>query len=242
MSDKYTFTCTLLDCAARLHGPIVNGQESTAHAEVLMGNKTNPIEITCHVECLNNTYSHNPAILLVSLEINNLYKDIRTPMPHDASDGLYLNISHPTPTYCSQTNNIMQYSFIIYPTIKMNHTVVRCGVIYFSGRGPCWGEQVVLIQYVNDPIEPTPTPPTCTTPYTTTTTEYSTTTTADEATTTGSNPSMSERQSDQQEVILGASLGTIITVIAIIGVAVFLGILVCKLFTRTKCPMRIAPK
>lgn len=146
--ERY-LTCIPLDCAAILYGPIINGQEFRNYTNVLFGNEKSPVVMTCQVECLNLTYTHNPAIALVSLEItHNFYKDIRTRKTYDMRDGLYQKIDHSPPRRCDHTHDIMEYSFDIYPTIKMNHTMVRCGVTYISG--PCWGEQVVLVQYVND--------------------------------------------------------------------------------------------
>ena len=106
------------------------------------------MEITCTVTCLNHvdTGRYAPGLSLVVTEIG-IYKEFQG--EPGANDDLYRDIEYLRPSLCSQTNSyMMQYSYHIYPTIKMDRTVVRCGV-HFSSQARCWGEPVVVIQYIN---------------------------------------------------------------------------------------------
>lgn len=139
----------LLDCNATLYGPIINGEESTNHIEVLMGNETSPIELICQVAISNS--NRYPTIALVIPEIINSFEELRGGV---RNDDLYQDINYTRPDSHPQTNSdIMRYSFQIYPKIKMNRTMLRCGVTLLQRNGEiCWGEQVVLIKYVNSSL------------------------------------------------------------------------------------------
>ena len=117
--------------------------------KVIMGNETSPLEFTCQVD-ISNPKRH-PAIALV-IPVLNTFEDIRGPTSNDhLYQYIYYNESD------TDSNDPMIYSFQIYPKITMNGTMIRCGV-GFSGEdfGPCWGEQVLIVHYVNSSI------PTCT--------------------------------------------------------------------------------
>ena len=161
---------TLTDCAAILDGPFIEGQD-TQDMNPLEGNKTSPVVIRCQVKCSNYTDTHhryNPALALVVTELG-IYKEIQNQQyGYDTQHGLYQRITYTPSDYCSQSNNyMMQYSFAIYPTIKMDKTVARCGVSFLPSRPPCWGEPVVFVRYVNSSMtDDDLTPMACTPPST----------------------------------------------------------------------------
>ena len=68
------------------------------------------------------------------------------------NEALYEDIEYSCMSLCEQDNNYtIQTSYRIYPTINMSQVVVRCSV-YLSSQARCWGEQVVVIQYINPTI------------------------------------------------------------------------------------------
>ena len=127
--------------------------------KVIRGNETSPLEFTCQVN-ISNPNGH-PAIALV-IPLLNMFEPIRGP---DRNDVLYTDIRYNE--LDADSNDTRISSVQIYPKITMNGTVIRCGVA-FSGEsiGPCWGEQVLIVHYVNSSIlpQPTPTPTPCPTP------------------------------------------------------------------------------
>ena len=191
--------------------------------EVLMGNETSPINITCQVDISNP--DRIPAIALVIPALNTMV-EIKHPNRDDSP--LYEEISRTEQNDFRETNNsTMRYSYQIKPKITMNGTMIRCGVGFFrETTGSCWGEQVILVHYVNLSM----TPDTCTASNTinTTTTDASPTTVSYNVT---SAPSDVIEQYGQ---IVGISLGTVIPGAIITGVLVLLVILACKLFTGKK--------
>ena len=159
---------TLTDCAAILDGPFIEGQDSPSDINLLEGNEISPVEISCQVTCLNHSVPdlhHNPRLSLVVTELGK-FRDIQgLQHGYDTEDGLYQNITYTSSNNCEQANNyMMQYTFAIYPTIKMDRTVARCGVSYRHDRPHCWGEPVIFIRYVNIPTTDDPKPTTCIAP------------------------------------------------------------------------------
>lgn len=172
MLKMYTIssTTTVKDCAAVLGGPFIEGQNSPRDINHLEGNETSPVVIRCQIKCLNYTdthHSYNPALGLVVTELG-IFKNIPNQQHgYDTDDELYQNITYTHSAYCAQSNNyMMQYSFAIYPTLKMDKTVARCGVSFLRNRKPCWGEPVVFIRYVNTSMTDHLTPTVCMPPST----------------------------------------------------------------------------
>ena len=142
---------TLIDCAAIVDGPFIEGQDSPSDINLLKGNETDPVVINCQVTCLNHSVPdlhHNPRLALIVTKLGT-FKDVQgANYSNDTEDGLYQSIIYTPSNNCEQANNYtMQYTFAIYPTIKMDRTVARCGVSYHPGRPHCWGEAVTFIRY-----------------------------------------------------------------------------------------------
>ena len=96
-----------------------DGNESLKSFNILMGNESSPVEITCQVDILANT-SRIPAIALVIPELND-FKPIKHPL---SNDNLYQEINL---TASNESDNPMRYTYQISPKITMNGTMIRCG-------------------------------------------------------------------------------------------------------------------
>ena len=154
----------IIDCEAILDGPFIGSLESYAINHI-DGNETDPAVIVCQMTCLDFTRVHNPTLALIVTKLEKFRIIPKGSSDYDTIDGLYQRINYTSsPEVCEEGNNITQYSFAIYPTIKLDRSVVRCGVSYHPGRTPCWGEPVGFIRYVNSSMMNDLTPMECTPP------------------------------------------------------------------------------
>ena len=134
-----------------MDGPFIEGQDLPKEFNKLKGNELTPVVINCQVTCLNHSVTnlvHNPGLGLIVTKLGKPKNIEASNRGNDTENGLFVGINY-TSNNCEQANNYtMQYTFAIYPTIKMDRTVARCGVSYYHNRSYCWGEAVIFIQYI----------------------------------------------------------------------------------------------
>ena len=224
------------DCHAILYGPIINGQEWSGNVIALEGNETSPVNLTCSVECLNTSYSHHPAIALVAPQMHDFFESIQRSLDYDRRDGLYQRIDYRPPSrLCVEaSDNTMEYSFEIYPKIKMNWATLRCGVTQLIENGQsCWGQQLVLVRYVTSLTTDTdPTPTTSSSNGSTTTDGTIIFTFLPHA-----NPSIANQRNTFAGLFAVAMTTTIVLIVAV--VSVMLG---CKWYINRSTQRRVASR
>lgn len=208
--------------------------------EISYGNESSPVLINCSITCLNNASEnginlYNPAVTLVADRDSETLEVIR---PSDTNTDLYQRIEYTQLSSCVQAMDESQHLYKIYPTVDTNRSVVRCAVHYKPTGQMCLGESVIVIRYVNSTIEeecPTPTPSVCKC----TTTDCGMTT--DTPTCTNVTRSTSLNPSTSSAQILGASMGTVISLL-ILAVVVLLSVMFgCRIYNWMRGHSPVVP-
>ena len=150
----------------------------------LVANETYPATINCRVDCLNDTGTYNPSLLLIKTK-DASYKEIT---------GMNFSRTHYATKFrrissCNATNNVyyteFEHNIYLYGA-RLDGAVVVCGFRHTPTEHPCWGQSYAVIHYSEgDPITTTmPLTPTTADPSTTTPPTTLTPTTTDQPTTT----------------------------------------------------------
>ena len=53
---------------------------------------------------------------------------------------------------CTGDNDVMEFQYLVYPiSVKMDRTVLLCGVVYLTfDQTPCWGQSYLIIRYTSE--------------------------------------------------------------------------------------------
>ena len=125
---------------------------------------TIPAVVHCNVTC-QRPGSYIPAMGIIITELG-IFKEAREDV---LEDGLYNNITYQNIMSCTGDNDVMEFRYLVYPTsVKMDRTVLTCGVVYLTfDQTPCWGQSYLIIRYTSEYNMTTE--PSCTTTVATTT-------------------------------------------------------------------------